>query len=72
MAFNSQFLKMNIGFKMSLTTHFENNFRKAIKYILEYNSDTRKFVLDDKNSILAEYKWVNEAFSELGITLGVN
>ena len=42
------------------------------KYILEYNSDTRKFVLDDKNSILAEYKWVNEAFSELGITLGVN
>ena len=37
MAFNSQFLKMNIGFKMSLTTHFENNFRKAIKYIIEYN-----------------------------------
>lgn len=36
MAFNPQFLKMNIGFKMSLTTHFENNFRKAIEYILEY------------------------------------
>ena len=43
-----------------------------MKYIREYNSDNRKFVLDDKNSILAEYKWVNEAFSELGITLGTN
>lgn len=38
-------------------------------YVEEYNSDTRKFVLTEKEAILETYNWVKGVFDEMGVTL---
>ena len=39
------------------------------KYVEEYNSDSRTFILEEEESILDTYNWVKEVFDELDIQL---
>ena len=39
------------------------------KYVEEYNSDSRTFILEEEESILDTYNWVKAVFDELDIQL---
>ena len=45
------------------------NAEELKKIVEDYNTDSRKFVLEENKSILETYKWVTGVFIDLGIAL---
>ena len=55
--------------KVTINGHEVANQEELRKYVEEYNSDTRTFVLEEEQSILETYNWVKAVFDELDIQL---
>lgn len=57
------------GEKVTINGNAAKDAEELKGYVEEYNSDTRKFVLTEKEAILETYNWVKGVFDELGVTL---
>ena len=55
--------------KVTINGHEVANQEELRKYVEEYNSDSRTFVLEEEQSILETYNWVKAVFDELDIQL---
>lgn len=55
--------------KVTINGHPVEDEEELRKYVEDYNSDNRTFVLEEEQSILETYNWVKGVFTELDIEL---
>ncbi|MDO5132659.1 MAG: hypothetical protein Q4D81_06725 [Eubacteriales bacterium] len=55
--------------EVTINGHLVENEDELRRYVEDYNSDSRTFVLEEDQSILETYNWVKDVFTDLDIEL---